>query len=553
MAFTPKTNYRNPDRGFRLWQRSEIVEIGGDGKWVPNVGDLVFDPAQGFLQVIEVDYTTGYSVLQLWTTPDEPDDAESTDILLGNGPGYASESYRIFLDRTVTPHTFAPDSRLHFYGSMVQSYKVFLGTDISADYGQVISAFFDPSGNFLGTSVPVEAVEVPGTTQNVIKAPMVGYTSESLEDGEIVTLVAYDDEGGVVSRAQLLVNNTAAIRQADASRKYVKSIQIDTPFLSSADPQTIEFPLNVTVESLPMTGVVHYSDGSRHRLPIDGSKFTLYGLRNYVATIVGQEFPMVLAYNLAEDEVSYTLEPTANRRLTMSYQARTTTADGAYEVKLFVYPVWVSAEVGYRLEYWLYNLDRQTYYNVTPYVELGTTSSAFNPKQYGTTQTITVAVDLNRVDGKFAPYRHVQTFQLALLARGDEYRDLWEIFFRPDQTESFGRGVVAEMELVGTNNWKLHLGQGLPSKELWLKNIYERVEPLINEQTEAYPPTPTHFTVHTLHNTYTYSVDQWNDELVINNDLDDGELLYLTFKRETYDTDLQLAIVGLPVRRLTGQ
>ena len=547
MSEPSPTFYRHPDRGFRIWNRPEIVEPGGDGKWVPNVNDLVFDHAQGFFRVTEVDYTTGYSVLTLWQPPEEPEEAEVEDVLLGIGPGYASESYRIFLDTTVTPHTLSPDARLHFYGSMVQSYKVFLGSDISEDYGHVISAFYDPSGNFLGTSVPLEEITVPGATTSTVKAPMVGYTTESLDDGEIVTLVAYSDEGGVVSRAQLLVNNTEAIRQADSAKKYVKAIEVDSPFISNADPQTIEFPLNVTVESLPMTGVVHYSDGAVHRLPIDGSKFTLYGLRNYVATVVGQEFPMVLAYNLANDEVSYSLEPTANRRITVAYQARTTTADGAYEVKLFMYPIWVSESVGYRLEYWMYNLDRQTYYNVTPYIELGTTSNAFDPRQYGTTQTITVALDLNKVDGKFAPFRHVQTFQIALLARGDLNRDLWEIYFRPDQPVSYGRGLKAEVEMVGTNNWRLDVSQGLPSKELWLKTVYERMEPLINTQIEAYPPVPTHFTVHTIHNQYRFSVEQWGDDLTINNDLDNGELLYLTFTRENYDTELHLGIAGLPV------
>jgi len=550
MAEPHKTFYRDPDRGFRIWNRDEIVRDDGGGRWVPNVGDLVFDPDQGFMQVIEVDYTTGYSVLKLWQAPAEPEEAEVEDVLLGIGPGYASESYRIFLDQSVTPHILAPDSRLHFYGSMVHSYKVFLGTDISEEYGKVISSFFDPSGNFLGNAIPVESIEVPGATNQVIKAPTVGYTSEAMEDGEIVTLVAYDDEGGVVSRAQLLVNNTEAIRQGEASRKYVKAIQIDSPFVSSADPQTIEFPINVTVESLPMTGVVHYSDGSRIRLPIDGSKFTLYGLRNYVATIVGQEFPMVLAYNMAEDEISYNLEPSANRRLTMSYQARTTTADGSYEVKLFVYPVWVSEAVGYRLEYWLYNLDRQTYYNVTPYIELGTTSAPFNPTQYGTTQTITVALDLNKVDGKFAPYRHVQTFQIALLSRGDQNQDNWIIYFTPDQVDGFGRSVKAEVEYVNTNYWHLRLDQGLPSKELWLKELYERVEPLVNSQVEAWAPVPTHFVVKTLHNTYEFSVEQWNEELVINNDLDEGELLYVHWIRKNYDTSLQLAVTALPVHQV---
>jgi hypothetical protein len=546
------TNYRDPDRGFRMWQRSEIVAVGSTGKWVPNPGDLVFDPAQGFWIVDEVDYTTGFSVLSRWQPPKQDDENEELDVLLGTGPGYSSESYRIFLDQSVTPHTFTPDRRLRFYGSMVHSYKVFLGSDISEEFGRVISSFFDPSGNFLGTSVPVETVVVTDpqglpVVQNTIKAPVAAYTSEKLADGELVTLVAYDSEGGVVSTAQLLVKNSQAIRQADTSRKYVKSISIDSPFVSSADPQTIEFPINVTVESLPMTALVHYSDGSKHRLPIDGGKFSLYGLRNYIATIVGQQFPMVLAYNLAEDEVSYNLTPTANRRLTMDYTAKTTTADGAYEVKLYIYPVWISPTAGYRLEYWLYNLDRQAFYNVTPYIEMGVNSNPFNPTQYGVTQTLTVALDLNRVDGRFAPYRHVQTFQIALMTRGDDARPSWIIYFRPDQVEGYGRGPFADLEYVNTNYWRLRIGNEFPSKELWLQKLYERIEPLVNEEVEAYAPTPTHFRVVFMHNTYEYTVDQWNDELIVNNDLKHGELVYIQWISRNYDTDLQLGISALPV------
>lgn len=556
MAQPIDTYYRNPDRGFRMWNRTEIVQADGDGKWIPNPNDLVFDVDQGFFIVYEVDYSTGLSVLQPWTMPKEPEEAEATDILLGVGPGYASESYRCFLDQTVTPHVLSPDSRLHFYGSMVHSYKVFLGTDISEDDGKVISTFFDPSGNFLGTSIPVGTVAVYDdqgdiVDQNTIKAPMTGYTSESMADGEIVTLVAYASDGGVVSRAQLLVQNSGAIRLSEASRKYIKSIELDSPFISDADPQTLEFPINVTVESLPMTGVVHYSDGTKHRLPIDQTKFMLYGMQNYIATVVGQEFPMILAYTLAEDETSYTLEPSANRRLTMSYKARTVSADGAYEVKLFVYPVWVSPAQGYRLEFWLYNMDRQTYYNATPYVELGANSNPFNPTEYGVTQNLTYAVDLNQVDGRFAPYRHVQTIQLALLARGDADQDNWVVYFTPNQVDGFGRGLTADVEYVDTNDWLLRLDQGLPSKEIWLKELYERTEPLVNERTEAWPPVPTHFRVVTKHNQYEFSVEQWNEDLVINNDLSDGEILYVHWIRKNYDTSLQLAVSGLPVRQRT--
>jgi hypothetical protein len=542
-----KTHYRDPNRGFRLWRRDEIVTEDGDGQWVPNPQDLVFDPIQGFMLVTEVDYTTGLSVLTPWDMPDRDEDNDDVNVLIGSGPGYVSESYRLFLDQSVTPHTLSPDSRLRFYGSMVDHYKVFLGTDINEENGKVVSTFYDGNGNFLGTSIPLESVTVPGAEQDVIKSPMTGYTVEAMEDGELCTLVAYANDGTVVSIAQLLVKNTQVIRHPDTARKYVAAISIDTPFISSVDPQTIEFPLNVTVESLPMTALVHYSDGSKHRLPIDNNKFSLYGLNNYVATVVGQEFPMVLAYNLADDEVSYNLEPTANRRLTMSYRAKTAARDGAYEVKLFVYPIWQDSERGYRLEYWLYNLDRQTFYNVTPYVQMGVNSKPFRSTEYGVLQTLTVAVDLNKVDGRFAPYRHVQTFQIALMARGDEATPNWVVYFRPDQQKGYGQGLIADVEYVNTNYWNLYLDNGRPSKEVWLKDLYYAIEPLVNEETEVLPPEPTHFRVKFLHNSWEFSVEQWNEALYVINDLERGDVVYLEWIRRTYDSDLQLGISALPV------
>jgi len=548
MAQPTNTFYRDPSRGFRQWHRDEIVTENGNGKWVPNPNDLVVDYEQGFFIVTEVDYTTGLSVLTPWVLPESPEEDDNIDVLIGSGPGYPSESYRAFLDTTVTPHTLSPDLRLHYYSSSIASYRVFLGTDISQEHGTVISSFYDNAGNFLGDSIPVEGLANPDTDGEPVKAPMTGYTSEKLDDGELVTVVAYDDSGGVVSEAKLLIQNTKAIRRADASKRYIQSIQLESPFISDADPQVIEFPLNVTVESLPLTGVVNYSDGKKQRLPIDNTRFSLMGLRNYIATETGQQFPMVLAYTLSPDEVSYTLTPTANRRLTLPYTAMTTPVDGAYGVKLFVYPVWVDAVTGYRLEFWLYNLDRQTFYNVTPNIELGVNSAPFNPTLYGATQNLTYAVNLNNVDGKFVPYRHVQNIQLALLARGDQDQDNWVIYPTPGSGNGYGRGYYADLEFVSANSWNLKLDQGLPSKEVWLKTLYDSIEPLVHPDIESVPPVPTHFRVRFLNNTYEYTVDQWDETFVVNNDLEDGELVYIQWIRRNYDTDLQLGISALPVR-----
>lgn len=551
-----RSAYLDPERGFWTWNRTEIVSFPGEtNKFIPNKNDAVRDWEQGVFRVVEVDQTTGVSILERWIEPPHPDTDGEENVLIATGPGYSSESYRMFLDQTVTPHTLAPDLRCHFYGTEVQGYKVFKGSDISEEYGVLISEFYDASRNYLGTTVPVTLAVLPGMLpgtvyEHGVTAPMVGYTSVSLPDGDRVTLVAYSANGKQLSTAQLVVVNSQAISQPDTSKAYVKGISIESSWLSSSDPKVIEFPLNVAVESLPMFGLVHYRNGKNVRSAVNSGPMELMGLRNYIATEVGQEFGLTLSYQLAADEISYGLNPTTERKITSRYIARTTPAEGAYECRLFVYPVWVSAAIGYRLEFWLYNQDRAKFWNVTPQIQLGSTSRPFDPKGYGFIQDLTYAVNLNQVDGIFKPVRFSTKIQVALLQDGGNGEANWEVTFRPDQNMAYGRDLKADLEMVQTNIWNLRLANDAQTKEQWLAKMYYAAEPLINPEVEINAPEPTHFRVRFLHNVYEYSLSQWKDVLKVNNDLGaNGALVYIQWIRRTAGTDLQLAMTAVPVHQ----
>lgn len=541
------SNFYNPDRGFRVWLKSQIkLTANQTNRWVANVDDLVVDYDKGFERVSDVEEGTWVPTLVDWSPVDHSDPDGEENVLVGVGPGYSSESYRCFIDTSVTPYVLSPDKRLHFYGSMVSSYAVFRGSDINRETGDMISTFYNSSGDFLGPFIPVESAEIFDQIISTIKIPMVGNTSVDLQDGERVTLVAYDDKEGVVSYAQLLVMNTQVLRQTDQSKRYVEGISVDTPFLSTSDPKVIEFPLNVMVKSLPIQGLVKFRGGQQIRMDVGTPPMTLMGLENYIATGEGQEFPITLRYQLAADEISYKLVPTADRVLTESYIARTVPADGAYSCRLFVYPTWVSEQSGYRLDFWLYNLDREQYFNVTAMVELGINSPVYRPRAYGELQTLTYAVNLSKVDSRFAPYRFATTFQIALITSG-ETNATWEIFPTADQPASYGRNLRADMDYIATNMWDMRLANGTQTKAQWLQKMYYDAQPLVNTAVEEFPPEPSHFEVQFLHNSYKYSVDRWADVLRVNNDLAQGEALTIHWTQELYDTDLQLATTAVPV------
>lgn len=542
----------DPDRKYTEWGIWEIYTgPNGTGSYVPNVDDAVRDWNQGFLRVAAVDYTTGLSTLVLWDTYAQQQGLDSADVLLGVGPGYQSESWRVYLDSRKLPHVLEIDRRLHLYGSQAEYVKVFKGVDIGEN-GEVISAFYDQSGNFLGENIPLELVRNPDPNNLAIKVPMTGYTNQSLPDGEVVTVVAYSNSNVVLSRARMLIDNTSLVRRTDAWRKYVSAIRLESPFLSKSDPTLIEFPINIDTGSVTVQGVVEYSDGTTKKQALtEGGKFSLFGLSNYVPTIQGQVANLMLNYRLSDDEFAYSQGTSFNESLTARYRAVTVAANNAYSLKLYVYPVWRDAINGYELEFWLYNLDRSEYWRLPKgMVEIQNGSQNFDGLDFLTVQRLTFALTMSDVDAKFTAYRHVQTVDIALKAPGNEDRTNWTIKYTPGSATEYGPNLKAAIQFINTNNWKVDISNGHTDFDVWLRDHYYAVEPLFDDLTETKAPKPTHFVIHTARRAVEFPISQWNQSLPIDYDLGEGKALYVRFIRRTVLNDLQLGVIGLPCHQV---
>jgi hypothetical protein len=539
-----------PNARWTIWNLNELyMGQTGQNRYVPNVNDYVVNPATNEQwKVISIDPTTLVPRLDPVVTVGIGSFTEE-DMLLGVGPGTQSDTYRVYIDKSVQPHTLAVDARLHVAGSMCRTAQIFKGSQLDGT-SKLISAFYDQSGNVLGQAIPLELVAIQNINgQNVsIRTVPVCYTTEDLVDGEVVTVVFYSDTGFVVSKRQLLVENTAFIRSPDSSVKYITSIAMESPFLSLADPKLIQYPLNVPLSGLGLIGLVNYSDGSTIRLPVDGIKFSIYGFENYAATIIGQKFPLILKYLLSSDEVVYGANVGDGKFITVPYNATTISADGQYTDKLFGYPVWIDATNGYRMAWWLYSLERNVVYDATPYVKINTNSPAFNPTTYGVRQHLSVSVNLNDVNGSYPKYIHVQTIDVVLMGPGtDRTNNNWQIGFDPNQDPLYGIGLALSSTFVNQNLETINVSCGATTVDDWLNKLYYATKPLVDPVKETVPPVPDFFSISVNGQDIQFPVTQWNSTLQIPGVLQNSSTAFIKFFKRTSNNDIQLAICGLPV------
>lgn len=536
-----------PDARWTIWALHQIY-IGKEGtdRYVPKVNDWVIDiESSAFYLVTEIDVTTLIPRMKPIKPLAQDQQFDNADLILGVGPGGISDTFRAYLNKNVIPYTLSIDSRLHTYSSEAESFTVFRGTDIEGT-AKPISQMYNQSNELIGTAVPLTLAAIEGNNRTVKAFPMC-YTTEDMPDGEKVVLITYSDSGHQVSKVELLVENTQFVPTADSGVKYITNISLESPFLSPSDPNVLRFPANVTLSGLSLMGVVSYSDGSKLRLPVNNTRFSLRGLDNFISTYAGQKFDLVLDYKLAPEEVVMGIQTTAAKSLTRPYQGITTNFEGMYSPKLYGFPVWVDSITGYRLEWWLYDMERRMAQLVTPFVKINTNSRPFDPVGYGFKQSLGVTINLKDVNPSGLAFNHVQTIDIVLRQPGTSRSTNWAIGFVPNQEVLFGEGNYAKMVIINQNQMTLDMTCGETTLAKWLERLYRLVKPLSDQGKETEAPNPTHFSVCTPGWEVAYPIGQWNKVLTLGHTLRNSDTVFVKFFIRTADTDIHLAIAGMPV------
>ena len=543
--------------GWRARALRDIFVPGGpgNGRVVPNVDDLIYDihgdGVHNIQRVVSIDLVTGRSTMVPWgNVPTGIIDEK--DLLTNVGDLPDPNTFVLNIDKNVTPYVCLADGRLYFPNPEVTHVKVIRGSSILSD-PNVISLYYDGQGNLLGNSIPTREVKLndnsaPGGVARARYIPTFS-TLADLEDNEVVTVIGYSAAGHIAMRRQLRVYNTGWLAPRTDAVKHITHVSLKTPFLSEIpDSNLVELPVNVPLQGLYMRGVVHYSDGSTRDYPIDNVNFTIFGLRDYVATAENIQVPFQLRYTLKPSEISYDAVVSGNdRHMVERYRVLTKAANGAYNVKLYCYPEWIDATQGYSLRFYLYTSERNLMQDVTHLVEYALNSEPFRPRLYGVQQNLSVAVNLGQVSSAYVNYRFNTTVQLVLWRQGTEKETNWTIFFSPGQDPAFGENVHAKLKYINSNYYLLKLDSGAANLQEWVDRLYVRTLPIYNQSVETAAPMPTHFRVRVGTRVNEYPIAEWNKTHAIMEGLTYWKTVYIEWIKKTPTSELELGITGLPL------
>lgn len=550
-----KTPIYNPEGKHAIYALHELWDgTVGEKRFVPNINDLVIDVMRTTANKFWI--VTALSVdlvptLKPWGS--EPMlSLDLDDVLTAPGNSTHNGTMRAYLDTTVTPHTLTVENRMSYKGSVASYVKIFRGalTEdlLGAGQTRVISGYYDAMGNLQSDSIPLELVGVdnnnPQRTEYCIPTC---YTKEEIPNNEILTVVAYSQEGHMVSKTQVLLENSSFARSRNTSIKYITHIELVSPFLSKTDEHLLQLPINVTLQGLYLKGRVHYSDGTHVDYPVDNTKFSILGMDTYLATMVNQKIPVVLRYKPSAGELLFGGTRGSQLYITQPYTVKTIKANGAYYVRLYGYPEWQNALNGYRIRWWLYTGERNTFYDVTSKVQYSVNSPAFNPTLYGAMQNLNVSVNLADVNPIFESYRHAQTVGVILWRQGTERQTNWSVLSDPNQDPAYGVDTFARLQFINYNYYKINLHSGCKTQDEWLTKLYYNTKPFIDPLREVDPPKPSHFVLMVGSNAaIELSIADWNKTQSILNGLNVNDTVYLRWLLKTPETNLELGVSGLP-------
>lgn len=503
-GIAPGNEPQRPNEGDlkRVWYIEQIYDpdihpVNDMPKYiVPYEGELIIDMANHRTwEVAHVDKNATWksTLIPYWFQTEEP--GPEYDLFPKHEYGFLQGELALAIDYSVRPPIARVDSNATAPNA---AYALLYLGSLIGDKGQVISASYSGQ-DLINDQIGVSPVVIDNLENKTIMGAntfSVKLNSTAMPNGTRCTLVYYDQGGMPIPPTYAVtVQHCAYLRDHQLSKKYVKSVELISPwFTNSTKPNTMFIPINLALKAVEFRAKVHYSDGSSSEQPVNSfngdNGFTLHGLDQYKPTTPGQlSEALVLTYVFKENEQAMIAQPGAPRHMSKAYEIVATPSEGAYGPRIYSYPYWDNA-AGWKLRHFLTDLDRKYCRDVTDKVKLNEASPAFQGKKYGEEQPMIFNLNMRDVAAIYAPWAFVQHNTITL------YNDSTTEGRKWDTRHSYDRTPFSNMTIEfwdNTGGGSAGRFAGVAGVDDFLNKGYWAFEPLMDPRTEVKGPTPTHF------------------------------------------------------------
>jgi len=519
---------------------------------VPRENQLVVDvPNKAWYRVKRVDYEgTLKAELEAWFAINSDEEATvEQDWIFGIRGGPMIGEALLAVDFSVRPNVARVDATIMRPGANYA--LLYLGN--APNEGKIISAVYDQGLVMQTNKIPTPLAEIVDRTNLEIKTTgpfSVTENEEALPNGKQCFLAFYDVDGNFIPPGQLVrVQHSAYMKDHRVGIKYIDSIRLLTPWFSNANnPDKVMVPINVNLLSLELRAEVLYSDGSSSGpLAVNGTKFSIEGLQEHRPTYPGQTSQVVLVYKLAANEQFYVARPGNPEFERAIYTFEAAAKEGAYSPRLFTYPQWDSTINGYRLQHFLYDLDRKTFVDVSAKVKINSQSPAWRPSTYGVAQSMIFNINLRDVSIDYESVTFIQYTEITLLRDLNTAGRKFEVSFVFDKPTY--QGAELKIKVNDGANTKVSLTNAMASQSAWLNLLYWGIYPSFDSFNEDKAPTPTHFyLMHEDGRKWMYPLSDWNKDLALPISVQTGKTWFVVWvKRDSAGNEIQLANTGVSV------
>lgn len=487
---------KHQDGIFREWNKNQLYfgtpPAPGVTLHVPNIDDAVTDWSVGKYRVSAVDPITNIPTLELkfLFTDQSVLDRESTSLVTALSIYQPTALTRAFYDDSVSPATITIDTMFRAYGSEPDKMIFFLGTDVSAATGVIISERYNTGGTLIGNDVPLEKL-VPSIDTE--KRPATFATTHPLANAEVITGVAYNATGGVVSKQVFLLTASATIRPPAASDVYLTDVTLRSSLLSATDTALLENHLGTPFTTALVKAVLHYSDGSETEINVDGTKCVLQGVEYFDTSLIGPPTNLVLTYYPSASEPFINGGGGGANHLSRHYRLANTAIDTSFSLKLYVVPTYIDVTTGYTYKWRITNLAGDLDVDVTSdVVARHSDGSAFSGTDYTTAQEITMSLDMDTVaPGTYPGHVHTQRLTATMNIPGSGGYNPWILDYIGDGSFAYGQNTNASASNLGAG--AINIGMGTTSEDAFLLRLYSPIAPLFDITAQPEPTRPTHF------------------------------------------------------------